>query len=460
MKQFFAGEIKNLVNGSIIQGTEDLLIKHAASYLKKMKQPHTLLFLLRKWEIDFDKLKKCVPCAIVTDQVFEELKSIDGCTIIYVKDIRIAYWRFVEYYRGLFQIPVVAVTGTCGKSTTKEMIKHILRAKYEVHGTVASANGRPGHFNNLIGIDEKTEAAVFETAVGRPGDITFACRYFKPSIGIITNIGATHLDGCMTEQGYIQAKNEMVTELGSKGILSINADDENCRKIDLEQFKGRIVYFGIHSPSHFQASDLQYGDSGMDFVLTFRNIKYPLFVPGYGEHQVYNALAALAAVHEMGMGIGIKEAAEALRTYSALSAHLQLERGIGGCLILNDTWNSNPTSLRAAFWTLNGIAQGRERVALIGNMRHLGNSVIKGHRQAGDMVAEIGVDILVTVGAMAKLIGKQAEEKGLKGEIRTFATIRGVREFLESILNSNTILLVKCSSKDKPIKDLLNSLKQ
>ncbi len=455
MKPFLVSEIRKLLDGTLIQGSDELLIRDAKYYSAMLNKPNSLLFAVKQ-KIDWGPIRKFSPCAVITDRVTEDLKSIDGCTIILVENVQTSYWKFVEYYRSLFQIPVVAVTGTSGKTTTKDMIKHILKSNFKVHGTNFSANGRPGHLTNLMGIDETTEVAVFETAIAAPGNILKSSKYFKPIIGIITNIGITHLDGCKTVESYIQAKGEMVTVL-DKGILIVNADDENSKRIGLSKFKGRIVYFGIHSPSHFQASDIQYGANGMDFVLTFQNIKYQMFVPGYGEHQVYNALAAFAAVHEM--GIGMKEAVEALRTFKNMRAHLQLLRGIGGCMILDDTWNSNPTSLRAAFQTLNGIAKGRKRVALIGDIKALGNMEVEVHSQVGDMITELGVDRLITVGSMAEVIGKQASKKGLKGEIHAFSTTEGVYRFLEQVLDRNTLILVKCSSKDIPIIDLVSKLK-
>lgn len=457
MKPFFVSEIRELVHGELIQGSDDLQIMGAVNRLEIMKNPNILLFLNgRKRRIDWNIIKGYVPCAVITDEVSEQLKTINGCTIIKVKNLQTAYWEFVEYYRSLFQIPVVAVTGTCGKTTTKDMIKFILKDRYKVHGTNASANSRTHNFALLLGIEDNTEVAIFETAVGKPGDVTNSCNYFKPMIGIITNIGVTHLDGCKTAEAYIQAKAEMVNVIDKKGFLLLNADDENIKKINIEQCRGRIIYFGIHNPSDFQASDIQYGESGMDFNLTFNHMNYRAFVPGYGEHQVYNALATIATVHEL--GIGINEAVERLRGFGKLPAHFQLLNGIGNCQIIDDTWNSNPTSLKAAFKALNGISDGRKRVALIGDIKALGDSSIDIHRQVGDMIAEIGVDILITVGSSAEEIARQASQKGLKGIIRTFSDIQGVFEFLKSILDKNTIMLVKCSSKDLPIKNLTRSL--
>jgi len=463
MESFHVGEIRKLVNGALIQGSDDLLIMNAVYYLEKMKNPNTLLFLKSKWKVDWDVIRRCSSCAVITDKVFEDLKCIDGCTIIQVENIQTAYWQFIEYYRSLFQIPVVAVTGTCGKTTTKDMIKHILKNNCKVHGTNASANGRTGHFNYLMGIDKTTEAAVFETAVGRPGDIINSSKYFKPNIGIITNIGVDHLDGCKTVDGYIQAKGEMVIILGDEGVLIVNADDEKSKKIGLDKFRGRIVYFGIDSPSHFQASEVHYGENGMDFVLTFENMKYPVFVPGYGEHQVYNALAALAAVYEMGMGIEMREAVERLRTFNNLVRHLEMVPGIAGSMILDDTWKISIDSLESAFKVMYEMGKGKKRMALLGSLTSLGNWQEEVYLNAGEMIAGMGVDVLISVGKMAgKMVGKMAryaEAKGWNGEVYAFMKYNDACQMLKQILDEHCMLLVKGDMYDKSMINLAARLR-
>jgi UDP-N-acetylmuramoyl-tripeptide--D-alanyl-D-alanine ligase len=463
MKSFTVGEIRKLLNGTLIQGTDDLVIINAASYLKKMKGPHMLLFLKSKLRVDWneDVIRRYVPCAVITDKCYEELKRIDECSIILVENAETAYWKFIEYYRNLFVIPVVAVTGTSGKTTTKDMIIHILKSNYKVHGTNASANGRPGHFNNLMQIDETTEAAVFETAVGRPGDITLGGRYFRPKIGIITNISADHLDLCKTLDGYIQAKGEMVSILGKEGVLIINADDEKSKKIVLNQFKGRIVYFGIYSPSHFRASEVHYGENGMDFVLTFEDMKYPIFVPGYGEHQIYNALAACAAVHEM--GIGVMEAAQRLRIFNNLVRHLEVVPGITGSIIIDDTWKINNNSLEAAFKVLQEMGEGKKRMVLLGSLSSLGNWYDKVYQNSGEIIARIGVDVLISGSKVAgKMVGKMAgyaEAMGWSGEVYALRNYNDAYKLLKQILDENSILLIKGDMYDKSIINLAARLK-
>jgi UDP-N-acetylmuramoyl-tripeptide--D-alanyl-D-alanine ligase len=462
MKPLVVGEIRELVNGVLIQGSDDILIKNVAYYLKKIKRPNMLLFLRSNRNVNWDIIHSCVPCAVIMDKNFSDLQGIDGCTAILVEDIQIAYWQFVEYYRRLFQIPVVAVTGTCGKTTTKDMIHHILNDKFKVHGTNASANGRTGHLSNLMGIDETTQAAVFETAVGKPGDITNSSKYFKPTIGIITNIGLDHLDGCKTVDGYIRAKGEMVSILG-EGVLIVNADDEKTKTIGLDNFEGRIVCFGIHNPSDFQATKVNYSINGMEFVLSFENTDYPIFVPGYGEHQVYNALAACAAVHEMGMGIGMNEATERLQTFDNMLRHLEMLPGTGGSIIIDDTWKISLNSLESALNVLQEMGKKRKKIALLGSIPSLGNLHEEVYRNAGEIIARTKVDVLLSVGKMAgnmvKEMAKYAEKRGWSGEVCLLKEYDDAYRLLKKTLDEHCILLIKGDMYDQSMIHLVTRLR-
>ena len=455
--------IRLCVNGQLIQGSDEFMFNNIVHHLLNM-EPNYLLFLRQKWKIDWEKIHQSVPCVVITDIVYNELKNIDGCTVIKVENIQQAYWKFVESYRGSFSIPVISVTGTCGKTTTKEMIKHILSFSKNVTGTISTANSRTNHFAYLLGIEEQTEVAVFESAVGKPGDVLLASRYFKPTIGIITNIGIYHLDGCKTPEAYLQAKAEMVQAVGPKGTLIVNADDENSKKIGLEKFQGRIVTFGIINKADFQATNIQYNETGMSFELIIRKRRrfpsekrYSVFVPGFGQHQVLNALAALATVKEI--EIETREAIKQLESFPHLNCHFECFKGKNGCLIVDDTWNTNPTSLKAAFQTLNGISGGRKRIALIGDIKRLGDVSLEIHRQTGEMIARTGVDVLITVGSLAAEMANEAKRKGIDGEVYSFPDMSKAEKLLEKIMDKNSILLIKSSATNDAIVNFKNKLK-
>jgi UDP-N-acetylmuramoyl-tripeptide--D-alanyl-D-alanine ligase len=229
MRPYSAGEVADIVKGTVTRGNRNSIITAVLDDPDLMTNPNTLFFLKKNTEKHWDSIKKCPPCVVIAANKYEQFNSIDGCTVILVDNVDKAFWAFVEYYRGLFDIPVVAVTGTTGKTTTKDMIMHILSYYWDVVGTDKSGNTLAKNCRYLFGIGESTDAAVIETAVSHPGVLAHSCRMFKPTLGIITNIGIDHTEGCRNLEGYIKAKAEMLPGLGNNGVLLVNADDENTK---------------------------------------------------------------------------------------------------------------------------------------------------------------------------------------------------------------------------------------
>jgi len=220
------------------------------------------------------------------------------------------------------------------------------------------------------------------------------------------------------------------------------------------------VTFGIKNPCDFQASDVQFVENGMNFILTFNSKIYKIFVPGYGEHQVYNALAALSAVHQL--GVKLEEATVILKDFKNLPHHVEINNGINGSIIIDDTWSINPNSLKAAIQVLNGISKGRKRIALITDIQLLESLALEVHIEAGNMIMENGgLDILFTVGPLTQEMANQALKAGFKGEFYPFSNVEGIYELLQNKLDSNTILLVKSTGyHDRSILNLVRKLKR
>jgi UDP-N-acetylmuramoyl-tripeptide--D-alanyl-D-alanine ligase len=458
MKAFSIYEIRQIINGELLQGSDNFVIDYIPYYQKiRRNKRNVLIFIRNKSELDLRYIKTRLPCAIVTDQDFDVLKAIAGLTVVKVQHVRSAFWNFVYYYRGLFTIPVVAVTGTCGKTTTKEMIAHILREQKNVQATKSSANSRLAHLHYLLGIDEHTDAAVIETAVGKPGDIRYASKFFKPTIGIITNIGACHLNSCKTIEAYVAAKAEMASCLDESGVLILNADDEKTKTISLADVKGKVIYFGIKNHADFHATDIQYGKGGMNFILKVKKKSLPVFVPGYGEHQVANALAALAAVNEM--GIDMRQAAKRLHSFKNLGRHLEITTGYNGATLIDDTWNFNTTSLEAAMQVLNYAAGGKQRIALFTDMAALGDYSLQLHKEAGEIVNKYGVDTIITIGNRAKEMAHYSRDLGLTCNIYSFFEYDQVYSLLREILNENSTLLIKSFGNNSSMIELASFFK-
>ncbi|MBS2970268.1 UDP-N-acetylmuramoyl-tripeptide--D-alanyl-D-alanine ligase [Metabacillus sp. KIGAM252] len=458
MKPLSVKYITKIIDGNIIQGSNDLMIENCAYRLKQVKRKNTLFFS-KKIGLNWEKMEQYFPLVIVIEESIEinnKKTNILGLTIIQVKDLQKALWNFIKHYRGLFNIPIIAITGTSGKTTTKEMIKHILEEDKKVAATSRSNNSRTAHLEYLLNIDDETDAAVFETAVGAPGDILNASEYFAPTIGVITNIGSHHLNFCKTEEEYINAKGEMVRAVGENGVLIINADDLNCKKINLENFKGKIVTIGIHSNAHFKASHLKYKDNGMDFILNYKGHYYPIFVPGFGEHQVFNALAAVAAVKNIGGSI--PKSIARIRTFKPLNKHLQFFNGKNGSKIIDDTWSSNTTSLEAALKVLSAVGKDKKKVAILSSFTDLGSWNYIIHERAGEFIAKTDIDVLITLGPISKWMANRALDHGFNGLHYSFGNSDQVVNFLEKTINEKTLILVKGDMYAKVPKEIVSKL--
>lgn len=447
-------KLLKVLNGKIIKGKRNIPIHNVSIYNDKKITDYTLIFDQKYKSINLPP--QVNSCAIVTQNPSKFLNIFGDYTIIYVESVYASYWNFIKHYRSLFDIPVIGVTGTCGKTTTKEMIKWILEKDAKITSTYMSQNGLAWNLRYLTSIDSKTKAAVFEMGVGAPGHLMYSARYFQPNIGIITSIGTDHTLGFKTQERYVREKTKMLQCLKNKGVLILNNDDETIRKIDLSNYKGMVIYYGVDHKAHFRASHIQYVENGMSFTLHFRKKKFKCFVPGYGKHNVYNALAALAATRKI--GVPIREAINRLASFKQVKSHLQFQNGLNNSTIIDDTWNTNPTSIKAALEVLQNVSAGRSTVAVLGDIEELGELSVKEHRKIGSMVVSHGIDKLITVGPHARHIAIRALELGMKKEnVIMLKDQQHLYPVLNKHTDSNTLVLIKASMR-KSFQTVLNRL--
>ncbi|KJS14914.1 MAG: UDP-N-acetylmuramoyl-tripeptide--D-alanyl-D-alanine ligase [Peptococcaceae bacterium BRH_c4b] len=461
MKNLFLQDILGQIDGTVIKGSGNPMIQNVTYRPPKIGH-HTLLFYRYKdMKIESHLFRKYKSPVVVTDRP-DYFKNADKDVILVkVTDIEEAFWKFVRYYRNLFQIPVIGITGTCGKTTTKQMVKHILRKYFKVHSTFLSNNQRSLNLKYLLGIDEDTQAAVFEMPVASPGYLTNAIQYFQPQIRILLNIDVYHLMDCKTPEAYMKAKTEIVHGLDPKsGIIILNADDGNIKKLlDVSRFK-RVIFFGYSDGCHFQAKKVSYADGGMEFLLNHQNQTYPVYVPGYGKHNVYNALAAIAATWSA--GLGIKESCERLASFDQVNEHLEFRSGVGGCTIIDDTWNVAPLSMASSLEVLQEVSESKTKIALLGYMPQLGASEYakQQYKKIGEKVFETKVDLLFVVNYEAREIGRKALELGMDSKKVYFCNSASeIYKILKPFLNKDSIILLKIPHRVM-VQDSFKKLKQ
>ena len=318
--------------------------------------------------------------------------------------------RMASNYRMLFSPLMIGVTGSVGKTTTKEFCYAVLSAFGNTLKTEGNQNNEIGLPNTLFRLDDATEYAVVEMGMSNLGEIERLARAARPSAGIITLIGVSHLENLGTRENILKAKLELCYGLPDGAPLALNADDDLLPTAKLPE-RLRPVWFGIDSPdADVRAIKITAGDNGTDFVLSDKEYgDFPVHIPTVGLHTVSDALAAYAAATRLGLDPA--KAAAALSNYQTTGMRQNIVHK-AGVTVIEDCYNASPDSMRAALGVLKDQPAER-RVALLGDMLELGSVSEEAHRQVGEWAAEAGVDLLIAYGPLSAAMAQAAAEKGV-----------------------------------------------
>ena len=318
--------------------------------------------------------------------------------------------RMASNYRMLFSPLMIGVTGSVGKTTTKEFCYAVLSAFGNTLKTEGNQNNEIGLPNTLFRLDDATEYAVVEMGMSNLGEIERLARAARPSAGIITLIGVSHLENLGTRENILKAKLELCYGLPDGAPLALNADDDLLPTAKLPE-RLRPVWFGIDSPdADVRAVEITAGDNGTDFVLSDKEYgDFPVHIPTVGLHTVSDALAAYAAATRLSLDPA--KAAAALSNYQTTGMRQNIVHK-AGVTVIEDCYNASPDSMRAALGVLKDQPAER-RVALLGDMLELGSVSEEAHRQVGEWAAEAGVDLLIAYGPLSAAMAQAAAEKGV-----------------------------------------------
>jgi UDP-N-acetylmuramoyl-tripeptide--D-alanyl-D-alanine ligase len=348
-------------------------------------------------------LKTCAG-AIVSRQWMGRINSGDGKTIIQVEDTLQALQDIARFIRKGFRGPVVAIVGSNGKTTTKELISLILGTRFKVLKTEGNLNNHIGMPLCMTRADEDTGAMVLEMGTNRPGDVDLLCRIASPDIGVVTNIGFEHLQGFGSLESVRDAELEILPYL-EKVVL--NGDDDLLIGSVSLKFKGPIVTFGIgNEENDVTASDIEVAGEGSRFVLHASGLAIAVESKLSGRFNIYNSLAACAAAHTL--GIGLDKIKEGLEAFGGVRMRFEI-RKVRGVTYLYDVYNANPSSMKASIEELArmaGITAGHETacmtraIAVLGDMLELGDYGVRAHREVGEMLSGLGVAHLIAVGQL------------------------------------------------------------
>ena len=362
-----------------------------------------------------------------------------------VRDPIVAYQQLAAHHRSRFQIPVVAVTGSNGKTTTKEMVASVLAQRWTILKTEGNLNNRLGVPQTLFRLTDRHEGAVIEMGVDNLGQTTRLCEIAKPTIGIITNIGPDHLEFFGSLEGSAQAKAELLDLLPSDGTAVLNADDSYYEYL-AARAKCPVVSFGLSPKADVRADALRSdGRNGTIFRLQLpgKRRHTTVHIRVQGAHNVTNALAAGA----VGMVLGLSGSviAEGLSRFrpAAMRSQVIVSRGVK---IIVDCYNANPASMQAAVQLLAQAGAGRKTIAVLGDMLELGPDAVRMHEEVGASVAQHGIAQLVACGTLGQSLAEGALRAGMEpGRVQKMADASDAAAIVGKLVKSGDVVLVKAS---------------
>jgi UDP-N-acetylmuramoyl-tripeptide--D-alanyl-D-alanine ligase len=380
--------------------------------------------------------------AVVEREQVARYASVQG--LIVVEDSLVALQRLAAFVRREWGKPLIAVTGSAGKTTTKEMIAAVLRTRYSVLKTEGNFNNHFGLPLQLLRLEPEHDIAVMELGMSHAGEIAELAKIAQPEYGVVTNVAPVHLGFFQSVAGIARAKQELVDALPRTGTAILNADDEYVSKFG-QKSEGKIVMYGMLHPADVRAEKVEErGTAGSAFEAVAGCTRQQVELPLIGRHNVYNALAAIAV--GLQHGVSLADAAAALGAMVAVDKRGQVIQ-IGGATVINDCYNANPRALDFMVDALAGMTPGKggRRIVVAGEMLELGTAGEDLHRRCGTRMAEHGIDIVLGVRGLARYIAEAARQGPKRSKAEFVETPEEAGEWLAREVKPGDIVLLKAS---------------
>ncbi len=377
------------------------------------------------------------------------------CGVIAVDDPRQALGRLAARYRADFTLPIVAVGGSNGKTTTKELLAAVLRQKLETLSSEASFNNDIGVPVTLLKMQKSHQAAVLEVGTNHPGEMAPLVRMIQPGLGVITSIGREHLEFFGDLAGVAEEEGWLAELLPAGGRLFVNGDSEWAGRI-AKRSRATVVRAGFADGNDWRASGLKLDGQGVRFQVDAPKAGFSgeYRINLVGRHQVVNALFAIAIGAELGLSQA--EIQKGLAECKPAKMRLQLWNW-NGVSVLDDTYNANADSMLAALLTLQELPCAGRRVAVLGDMAELGAHSETAHEEVGRRTAELGIDQLFAVGTRAGVMARAARAAGMRG-VGDFADIGTATDAVKRFLKTGDAVLLK-ASRSVRLERLVEALK-
>lgn len=449
MDRITAGQLAEAAKGRILCGNPEVLVKHIQIDSHAVGEGDLFVPLIGARIDAHQFIEQAIASGAAAVLTSRHDRAESDRVWIRVEDTREALQNIGRWFRSRLSLPLIGVTGSVGKTTTREMIAAALSARYRVYKTPGNKNSQVGVPITISEISKEDEIGVIELGVSEPGEMRRIAGIARVNQAVMTNIGVAHIGQFGTQEHIFQEKVQIQADMAPGGILFVNGDDLILQKAAAGEGCRRILY-GIGENCDYQAVDLQKEEGFPVFTAVDKargeNVRVKLSV--LGEHMVGNAMVALAVAREN--GIPMEEAAAALEQFHGLPGRQQIYRG-RDMVIVDDSYNASPVSMKAGIGVLCDLPAKGQRIAVLADMKELGENEVRYHREIGEFLAGQPVDRVVLLGELAAEIGKAMEEKELAagGEGKRpvyFREKEALADWLAQEIHAGDVVLFKGSN--------------
>jgi UDP-N-acetylmuramoyl-tripeptide--D-alanyl-D-alanine ligase len=449
---FILEEVLKVTGGKLLQGEEKTSFRGISTDSRTVAEGE--LFIALKGErfdghhFAIEALKKRAGGVIIEEDRVRDIRwnGYRPSAVIAVKDALHALGDIAQERRRRFGTPVVALTGSNGKTTTKEMIAACLETTFPVLKTKGNLNNLIGLPLTLLNLTERERIVVLEMGMNVPGEIRRLAEIAEPDVGLITNIEKVHLEGMGSLERVREEKGELFRKMRQDGTILVNQDDP--RVIDLAtEFPGQKITFGIDHPAEVMATEIRLKGVGRtSFTLMTEGVTMEITLPLLGRHFVPNALSAIAAASLF--GIELEKAKEALEHLSPFPMRMEILRLKEGVSLINDAYNANPRSMELALGILSEMKGEGRGIAVLGDMLELGDFSVEAHQHIGQRVEELSIDFLLALGEEAPVLVESAIRHGLDSEkARIVESHTEAISLLKKMIRDGDWILIKGSRR-------------
>lgn len=451
MKQLKVKDIIKICKGKLIYGDEDQTCEHFSKDTRQINLGDTYVGIKGdnfNGNLLYEEALKKGAKICILEEVKNPLEQISkkypNTTIILVKDTIKALQELASYKRSLYDIPVIAITGSVGKTSTKDMIASVVKTSYKVQSTKGNYNNHIGLPLTVLGLENHT-ALVVEMGMNNSGEIRTLTNIAKPTICVITNVGTAHIGNLGSRQNILKAKLEILEGLQKNGTVIINNDNDLLHIWKQKNKEYKIMDFGIENSSKIMAKNINLKTNESTFITNIYDSKTQVNVGVSGIHFIYNSLCAICV--GISLNITKENIITGIKEFKLSKNRMEIiENQQKGIKIINDCYNANFDSMKASIQVFSKMKEKR-KIAILGDMLELGEYSKTLHEKVGDEIVKNKIDLLITVGKEAKNIAKQAIKQGMQKEkINQLENIEQAIKFIKNEIKIGDAILVKASN--------------